>query len=351
MADGAYWFDTNTGNFVSSTFYFPALPAWAEKFNSSRAVDQWAGKVWANPKPGSKPFATLGKAGEKAYYNTLDRTPYHNDLLVMFAQAAVEGEGMGQDDIPDVLTISFSANDRVGHSVGPDSDEMHDMTLQTDKTIARLFEYFDKKIGAGNWVLVMTADHGVAPLPEVMQQRKMPGGRIPERIVLNTINAALSAKFGDAQYVIGRSGPAPYFDYDVIDSKKLNHEEVENAAAAAVRTIPHIYRVYTRTQLRFGSVLDDFVDHRVRNGYNSERGSDLFIVSEPYYLFEASGTSHGTPYNYDSHVPVIFLGSGVKPGKYHSKVAVNDVAPTLATLLEVETPSGAAGRVLSEMLQ
>ncbi|MDZ4796727.1 MAG: alkaline phosphatase family protein [Bryobacteraceae bacterium] len=353
MADGAYWFDTGTGNFVSSTYYFPALPAWAEKFNASRVADQWAGKKWVSPnaKPGDKPFAELGKAGDKAYYNTLDRTPYHNDLLVLFAQAAIEGEGLGQDEITDVLAISFSANDRIGHSVGPDSEQVHDVSLQTDRSIGELFAYLDRKIGADEWIVMMTADHGVAPLPEVMQQRKMPGGRITEGAVLGAIDSALSAKYGEAKWVIGRSGPAPYLDYEVIDGKKLSHEEVENVAAAAVRAIPHIYRVYTRTQLRMGSVLDDFVDKRVRAGYHSERGSDLFVVSEPYYLFEASGTSHGTPYNYDSHVPVIFLGAPFKAGKYHSKIAVNDVAPTLATLLEVETPSGAAGRVLSEILQ
>jgi hypothetical protein len=168
--------------------------------------------------------------------------------------------------------------------------------------------------------------------------------------VLKAIETALTEKWGEGPWVIGKSGPAPYFNLDAIRAKKLTREEVENVAAAAVRELPHIYRVYTRTQLRTGSLLDDIIDRRVRAGFHYQRGSDLFVVSEPYWLFEASGTSHGTPYTYDAHVPVVFMGSGVKPGRYYNRIAVNDIAPTLATMLEVEIPSGASGRVLSEML-
>lgn len=174
---------------------------------------------------------------------------------------------------------------------------------------------------------------------------------MPEGVVLRTIQEALASRFGEGEWIVGQSGPAPYFNYSLIESKKLLHADVENVAAEAARAIPHIYRVYTRTQLKTGSLLDDFVDRRVRAGFHNERGSDLFVVSQPYYLFEASGTSHGTPYNYDSHVPVIFMGAGVRAGKYHNRVAVNDIAPTLATMLDVETPSGATGRVLTEMLE
>jgi hypothetical protein len=344
MADGAFWFDTNTGNFVSSTWYFPALPAWAEKFNSSRAADQWVGGQWGT-------FRKLGAKPDKLYFDNLDRTPYSNDLLCLFAQAAIEGEGLGADEYTDILAISFSANDRVGHSVGPDSEQVRDISIQSDRTLGRFFEYLDSKVGAGNWLAILTADHGVAPLPEVQAKRRMPGGRIPEGAVQKAIELALTERWGEGPWVIGRSGPAPYFNLDTIRAKKLTREEVELAAAAAARDVPHIYRVYTRTQLRTGAVLDDIVDRRVRAGFHYGRGSDLFIVSEPYWLFESSGTSHGTPYNYDSHVPVIFMGAGVKAGRYNERAAVNDIAPTLATMLDIETPSGSSGRVLTEMLE
>jgi predicted AlkP superfamily pyrophosphatase or phosphodiesterase len=349
MADGAFWFDTNTGNFVSSTFYFPELPAWAGKFNAGHTSQQWLGKDWI-PVAGGKSYLTLGAVAEKTYFNNLDRSPFSNELLVLFAKAAIEGEGLGADDITDLLSVSFSANDRVGHSLGPDSPQVRDIAIQSDRIIGEFLDYLDKRIGPESYVLVFTADHGVAPMPELMQKRRMPGGRIPEGTVLRAIETALTQRWGEGPWVIGKSGPAPYFNLDTIQAKKLTREEVENVAAAALREVPHIYRVYTRTQLRSGSLLDDIVDRRVRAGFHYQRASDLFVVSEPYWLFESSGTSHGTPYNYDSHVPVVFMGPGVKAGRYYDRAAVNDIAPTLATMLDVELPSGSSGRVLREML-
>jgi hypothetical protein len=353
MADGAYWFDTRTGNFVSSTYYFKQLPDWVVKFNQSRVVDQWAGKTWSavDGAADQKPFLTMPAANASGYYNMLDRTPYHNDLLVLMAQAAIEGEQLGADDVPDVLSVSFSANDRIGHALGPDSPQVRDVSIQSDRSLGVLFEYLDKKVGAGNYVAVLTADHGVAPLPEVMKQRKMSGGRIPEGSVLNAVRSALAARYGPGDWVVGKSGPSPYLNYPLIAEKKLSLEEVQQVAADTVRNLPHIYRVYTRSELRRGSGIDDMVDRRVRNGFHYQRSSDLFTVVEPYWLFESSGTSHGTPYNYDSHVPVVFYGAGIKPGRYNQRAAVNDIAPTLATMLDVETPSGANGRVLTEMLE
>lgn len=350
MANGAYWFDVATGNFVSSTYYFKKLPDWVVKFNESREVDHWGGSNW-NPfdaKENAKPFLKLPAANAKNYYNLLDRSPFHNDLLEQFAEAAIAGEQLGADDITDVLSVSFSANDRVGHAMGPDSPEVRDISIWTDRTLGRFFDFLDKKVGAGSYMVVLTADHGVAPLPEVMQQRKMPGGRIPEGTVLNAIQNGLTAKYGAGDWVAGKSGPAPYFNYDLIRDKKLDLEEVQKTAADTLRDVPYIYRVYTRSELRRGNTIGDLVDKRVQAGFHYERSSDLFVVSAPYWLFEKSGTSHGTPYNYDSHVPVVFMGPGFKPGRYYKKAAVNDIAPTFATMLDVELPSGSAGRVLSE---
>ncbi len=351
MANGAYWFDIGTGNFVSSTYYFKQLPDWVLKFNQKRASDQWGDKAWTSVdgKADAKPFLKLPAPKTREYYNLLDRTPFHNDLLELFAEAAIEGEQLGADEMTDVLSVSFSANDRVGHAVGPDAPEVRDISIWTDRTLGRLFDYLDKKVGVDNYVAVLTADHGVAPLPELMQHRKMSGGRIPEGATLNAIQTALNSKYGEGAWIAGKSGPAPYLNYETIKQKKLNIEEVQDVAAAAVRDLPHIYRVYTRSELRRGSGIGDLVDRRVLAGFNYERASDLFVVSQPYWLFERAGTSHGTPYNYDSHVPVVFMGANVKPGRYHAKIAVNDIAPTFATMLDVELPSGSSGRILSEM--
>jgi hypothetical protein len=179
----------------------------------------------------------------------------------------------------------------------------------------------------------------------------MPGGRMTEDEILKRVEAALTEHYGAGKWIVGKSGPAPYLNHELIRSKRLDPAEVRVRAAQAGRDTPHILRVYTSDQLANGQILDDVVDRRVRNGYHAQRAADLFIVAEPYYLFEKSGTSHGTPFNYDTHVPVIFMGPWFKTGKIHRRAAVNDIAPTLAALLEVEVPSGATGRVLEEALR
>lgn len=329
MADGAYWFDKPTGRFVSSTWYFQDLPAWVKTFNEKKVVDQFKGE--------------LG-------YDKMAETSPGNDVVEIFAEAAIEGENLGADTGTDLLSMSFSANDTIGHAKGPDSPEAKEITLHTDKVLARFFAFLDKRIGLSNVMVVLSADHGVAPLPELMAERKMPGGRIPESVVLNAVTSALNARYGEAKWVLGKSGPSPYLDHKLIADSKLDLEEVQQAAAQAVRNLPHIARVFTREELRRGLAQNDMVGRRAQNGFFYQRASDLVIVPEPYWLFEKAGTSHGTPWNYDAHVPVIFMGPGIRPGKYNDRAEVNDIAPTLSTLLEVETPSGSAGRVLTEML-
>lgn len=355
MADGAFWFDPATGNFVSSTFYFAELPAWAKAFNESRAADQWLGKEWwplasSGPKP-SKPFVRLPAQPGKAYYDGLERTPWSNDLLVAFAERILAGEKLGQRTGADLLAVSFSCNDRIGHSVGPHSPEVADLSVQTDRTLGRLLKFVDEKVGLDRTLVFVTADHGVAPLPEWMQKSKMPGGRITEETVHQTVERALVEAYGEGRWVVGHSGPAPYFNYDLIRQKNLKLSDVQETAAAAVRRLDHIARVYTGEQVRNGHFAMDMVGRRIANGAHFQRGTDLVVVAEPNWLFEEKGTSHGTPYNYDTHVPVILMGAGIRSGTYHQRIMVNDVAPTLATLLGIEAPSGAAGSTLAEVLR
>jgi hypothetical protein len=343
MADGAYWFDTDTGNFVSSTWYFQQLPAWVAKFNESDASEKYLGAEW-------KPFRTLDAKPGRAYYDLVDRSPFGNDLLVAFAEAAMENEQLGRHEGTDVLSISLSANDRIGHTYGPHSEQVRDVTIQTDRVLGRLFKYVDARIGLNNVIVVFTADHGVAPLPEFIRERKLSGGRMTAQSVRAAIQKALVEKYGEGLWVIGHSGPAPYLNRELIRQKGINYEEIQNVAAEAARSIPEIFRVYTRAQLMRGAINEDLVDQRVRNGFNFERASDLFIVAQPYWLFEAAGTSHGTPWNYDAHVPLILMGPGIRAGRYHRRAAVNDIAATVSTLLNIEPPNGCVGRVLDEAL-
>ncbi|MDX2153900.1 MAG: alkaline phosphatase family protein [Bryobacteraceae bacterium] len=359
MADAAYWFDRDTGNFVSSTYYFSDLPPWVNEFNRNRTVDRFLGKEWspssaAKDLPPATLFGRLPAKPGRAYYTALLNSSWGNEILIDFAERAIETEKLGTGPDTDVLAISFSSNDDIGHDVGPDAPEVRDVSIATDRQLNRLFDILDKQIGMRNVVVVFTSDHGVAPVPELQKKRRMPGGRIVESAVLKAAEDAVTAKYGPAKWVVGKSGPAPYFDHNLIRQNGLDLAEVQNAAAEAVRSLPAVARVYTREQLKLGHIGDDFIARRVRNGFHYERASDLFVIAAPYWVFddkaEDTGTSHGSPYNYDSHVPIIIMGRGIRPGVYPARAAVNDIAPTLAEMLQIETPSGSTGRVLTEAL-
>ncbi len=341
MANGAFWFDSKNGNFVSSTYYFSELPNWASEFNARHPANRYEGATWMNQNMPSEP-------GPKLYDAVLD-TPFANELIEQFAERAVEGEKLGGRGVTDLLAISFSANDYVGHRVGPDAPEVHDISVKTDQVIGKLFRYLDERVGMQNVVVVFTADHGVAPLPEVNQERRMPGGRMAAGVVKDTVQAALVKKYGDGKWIVSPGEYAIYLNLDLIHQKNLDRAAVNQAAAEAILALPHVERVYTREQLMHGAVQNDLVGHRLMNSFHMQRGADLFVVLEPYWLSGAHGTSHGTPYGYDTHVPVIFMGPGIKAGRFDKTIAVNDIAPTLATMLEIETPSGSSGRVLDEI--
>jgi predicted AlkP superfamily pyrophosphatase or phosphodiesterase len=349
MADGAFWFDSQTGNFVSSTYYFPQLPEWVVAFNSWRPADRYLGAEWV-PTWGGAPLKKMAKEAGPAFYDSLPSSPYGNDLLEQFAEQAVTSLQLGGRGGIDLLTLSFSCNDYVGHRTGPDSPEVRDISIRTDQALGKLFQFLDRQVGMDKVLVVLTADHGVAPVPEVNQARKMPGGRIASKLLLDKIQAALSERYGEGQWLVGHDGPEPYLNRDLVRQKKLDLTEVLDTAADAVRELPHIFRVYTSARLRLGEVPLDPVDRRVRNGFDARRVADLFVIPDPYWMFATAGTTHGTPFNYDAHVPVIFMGPGIKPGIYHQTIIPNDIAPTLATLLEIEIPSGAVGRALAEIL-
>jgi predicted AlkP superfamily pyrophosphatase or phosphodiesterase len=342
MANGAYWFDSRSGNFVSSTYYFPDLPQWVKDFDEGRPADQYRGAVFLTK--------TLPAPGP-ALYSAIDATPYSNEMIERFAEAALQAEQLGQRGVTDILTVSFSANDYVGHANGPDSPEVHEVSLQTDKVLDKLFQALDRSVGMDNVLVIMTADHGVAPLPETNAPRKMPGGRLPLGAVSKTVQAALMKRFGEGDWIVSNSEHSVYLNQDLIAKKNLPREEVDRAAADAAWTIPHVFRVYTREQLMAGAASRDVVGLRVMNGFYPQRGADVEVLLEPYWIFTQTGATHGTAFDYDTHVPVIFMGAGIKPGRYDNSIVVNDIAPTLATILDVETPSGSVGRVLTEMFR
>jgi predicted AlkP superfamily pyrophosphatase or phosphodiesterase len=349
MADGAYWFDHNSGRFVSSTYYFKSLPGWVEAFNAKKVADSYAGKVWSLTGTG-KPLSLLASDPGRMLYDGIYNSAFGNDLLETFAEAAIDGEKLGQNGGTDILTMSFSSNDAVGHAKGPDSPEAHDICLRTDKAIGAFLDAVDKKVGLANTLVIFTADHGVSPVPEVNQQRNMPGGRLG-KTVSQALDKALADKYGQGHWVLASMGEFIYLDRALIESRKLKLDEVQDTAAKALLAVPHVDRVFTSEDLRHGRYNQDPIALRVAKGFNERRGGDLYLVFESYWLDGSgtSGTTHGMPFNYDSRVPIVFMGPGVKAGRYHSLVAVYNIAPTLATMLEIQPPSGAFGRVLDEM--
>ena len=349
-ADAAYWLDVRAGVFVTSTHYRTEPHAWVSAFNTTAPADAFAGRKWEFLDLTSGPGRMLPPAAGAALYTAVYGSPFGNQLLKDFAIAAIEGERLGQRGRTDLLTVSFSSNDAVGHSYGPDSPEVRDIAVRTDRIIGELLARVDALVGLDHTVVAFTTDHGVAPVPEVQQERKLPGGRMKSDELFGPITAALTGKFGEGKWILATAGTSPYLNHGLIAEKGLDPADVRRVAAAAARLVPHVARVYTREQLLSGEVTPDLIGRRVARGYNLQRSGDLEIVLDPYWLRSSSGTTHGTPYSYDAHIPLVLMGAGITPGAYNATVALNDLAPTLATLVGVENPSGSSGRVLAEAL-
>ncbi len=345
MADGAYWFDVTSGNFVSSTYYFKELPGWVKEFNAARPGDRFRGVTWLNHKL---------PEGLKELYGTtasspIESSPFGNDLVEMLAERALTAAELGKRGVTDVLAVSFSSNDKVGHDFGTYSPEERAVTLRTDELLEQLFRAVDKQVGLNSVLVVLTGDHGVSPSAEESAANHMPGGRMPGSTVAIAVQGALDSKYGRGNWVSASLDLAIYLNRNLMRARNLDMAEVRREAAEAALGVEHIFRVYTRDQLLAGAVPGDDVSRLVTNGYNVKRGADLIFIPEPFWAVSSSVATHGTPFGYDTHVPVIFMGSGIRAGAYYGNVTVNDIAPTLSSILEIEPPAGAFGRVLTEM--
>ncbi len=381
--NGAYWYDSSNGAFVSSTYYFSALPEWVQKFNRERRVDRYFDKVWnrllpeaayARSLPDDSAYETPDKdwsagrtfpyrinGGEAQpgakFYKQFEFTPWANEHLIAFAKTAVEQEKLGADDVPDLLTISFSANDLLGHSFGPYSQEMQDITLRTDRILADFFNYLDQRVGLQNTIIVLTADHGVGPVPEHAQEYGM-GGRIDGKKITETIQAALNQRFGHDQWLLEMDKDKylingnVYFNYETIARHQVTRADVEQVACTAALTVPGLANCYTRTQFATGQLPHTAFANNAALGFHPDRNGDLVLVSQPFYLTgETITASHGTPYRYDTHVPVIFYGAGINAGVFLNPSAPIDIAPTLAAILKINPPSNATGQILTEAIR
>ena len=352
-ANGAYWFDGVSGNFITSSFYMEHLPAWVDSFNAKKLPAQYLDRAW----DGFPHWNFHSAKNSEATYDKLPGSPWGNELVERFAEEALTGEKLGQRGVTDLLTVSFSSNDYVGHATGPYAPEVRDMSRRTDELLGKLFNLLDQTVGLQNTIVVLSADHGVAATPEQNEAAKIPGGYLAADLE-DAVQSALNKKFGKQDWLVADAGDTSlYFNRKVLSSVKasdghtVTEDEIYRAASQALLAEPqlHVSRVYSRTQLDNG-VSGDFIAQAEMNGYFPRRSGDLQLVFEPGYLPGTHGTSHFTPYAYDTHVPVILMGPGIKAGRYPGVIRPNDIAPTLAELLDLQSPSGSSGRVLTEML-
>lgn len=368
MADAAYWFYKDL--VVTSTYYRPELPDWIVEFNKKVPERVKKFKWYPVESPNGQPFCTIepdaairscGEVLEKKERGKLENTPLANELLEELAEKVITHEGLGTRTATDILTISFSANDYVGHELGPDSPEVRDISIRTDQLLMRLFDFLERSgFGGDKSLIVFTADHGVAATPKLNNSRKMPGGYIYSTDIEAQMNERLSVHFRkwSADWVRSLDNGFLYLNHEVITTFELDAAEVRRVAAEVARETRHVARVFNRDDMLRGTVGGDHVARAVQLGFYGPRSGDLILVPEPNFMFAPkrgkydTGTTHSTPYTYDTHVPVIFFSPGIiRSGINYGRISVNDVAPTLAAILGIEAPSGSSGRVLSEILE
>ncbi len=375
-AGTAYMYMGKSGNFSSSTYYMKSHPQWVQQYLAGKPQDRFYGKEWrplladsayandasdellVNPKETEKrfPFSYTSKSGkpDAEYYGKLPLSPYLDELTLDFARAAIEGEKLGQNPagVPDVLGISLSSHDYVNHSFGPESRMSHDHLQRLDRLLANFFAYLDKRVGLDNTLVVLTADHGFPNVPEFSQAIKRDAQRLDGKKMLENLNQHLAEKFGQANLVSKWSNPNFLLDYKLIEQKGLKREEVEKTAARFLVAQTGIADSFTRTQFENGQLPNTRVATLMQRAWHKQRSGDVMVVTKPYWYFgsENHGTSHGSPYTYDTNVPLIFMGKPFKAASYGQYAEVMDIAPTLAHLLHVRPPSGSEGRVLMETL-
>lgn len=369
-ADGAFWFDDSTGNFISSSHYMQQLPHWMDKFNSRRWADtfmnsswnllypvgrytnsttddvEWEGKFPGEEAPVFPHKTPVYK--NKGYYG-IRYMPAGNTITFKAAKACIKGEQLGADDITDFLCLTFSTPDYAGHNYGPDAMEMEDMYLRFDKELGAFFTYLDKHVGKGAYTVFLTADHGAAHNAGYMQRMKIPAGSETQAEATGRLNKYLKEKTGKDSLI------AALYNYQVYFNTKM----MAKADNAAVKKYV-IDWLYQQEGVAFvadledmnGAVVPEPIKAMIVNGYSRERSGSIQVIMKPgwYSGHGKTGTTHGSWNPYDTHIPLLWYGAGIKKGQTHRTVHMTDIAPTLAALLHIQMPNGCVGSVITELV-
>ncbi len=372
--NGAYWMDTQTGDFMTSSYYKEALPDWVVKFNKQKLVAKYMDNTWEtllpiddyvestsddneyerNFKGKDRPTFpyNLSEIVKEEGLDLIRETPYGNTLTLEMAIAAIEGEELGEDSFTDFLAISFSSTDYVGHAFGPNSIELEDTYLRLDLDLKRLIEYLENNFG-NNYLLFLTADHGVANVPQFQIDNKLPGGYISAKKWKEKLNNSVKEILGEGQWISNVSNNQIFLNRGLINDKKMDFVVVQDKVREIALTMGNVQQAYASSEIskRNGT---DYHKILLQNGYNTQRSGDVLMRMSPGFIWDdwgRKGTTHESGNTNDTHVPILFFGAGIASGSAVRKVAITDIAPTISMLLNVSLPSNTTGNPLFEVFE
>jgi predicted AlkP superfamily pyrophosphatase or phosphodiesterase len=364
-ANGAFWHDPFTNNFVTSSYYMNELPQWVKDFNSRKIVDSLLEFPWSTLLPidsyiestsDDNLYEGIYKGEIKPIFphnlpvikesdnELIRRTPFGNTLLKLFAESAIIGESLGNDEVTDFIAISFSSTDYVGHMFGINSIEIEDTYLRLDKDLESFFLFLDKKLGVNSYLLFITADHGAANNFLFNQDHGIPSGQFPEKAMVDSLKFHLNTFFDRGEYVQRADAHTVYLNHDLIERKKISIEELENYCINFLMDQQGVAIALPARELQKENYKTGIAGY-IQNGYHMKRSADILIELLPGWLDwnYSTGTTHGSSYSYDTHVPVIFYGWKIPKGSSARPVHIVDLSPTLSQLLNIENPSGCTG--------
>jgi predicted AlkP superfamily pyrophosphatase or phosphodiesterase len=371
-ANAAYWYDNTVGDWITSSYYMKDLPKWVKDFNARKLVDKYYQQGWntlypintytqsteddkpweARPFGAGKNFPYDMKSFVGKNYGMIPFMPQGNSLTAELAKAAVTGEQLGADDVTDFLAISFSSPDYIGHSFGPNSIEEEDNYLRLDKEFGELLDFLDSKVGKDQYLVFLSADHGVVQIPAFLKDHHIPAGSVDMFDLVKRVNASLKDKFGKENLVVSQDNYQLYLNHPAMDSAHLEKEEVKKWIIGFLSADSGIARVFAIDKLT-ETTLNATQKNMLANGYYPNRSGDIQIILEPQFIdgFTAAGTTHGLWNPYDAHIPLVWYGWGVKHGNTNRETYMTDIAPTIAALLHIQMPSGSVGKVIPEIMK
>ncbi len=372
-ANAAYWYDGSIGGFITSSYYMKELPAWVNDFNKKELAKKYLSQPWntmlpieqyTESLPDDNKYEYIAKGETKPVFphnlpalqalngglNMIRSTPFGNSLTKDFAIETIQKENMGKSPYTDFLAVSFSSPDYIGHTYGPNSVEQEDDYIRLDKDLAELLKYIETQVGKNNALLFLTADHAAPEVPNYLTDIKIPSGYVNEKKMADSLKKYLLKNYGDT-LVLSFTNQQVFLNHKMIDAKKLMLSLVEEDVAEFLQRFAEVADVLTSSALN-NSQFTEGSRYLMQKGYNAKRSGDVLVNYLPAYIdYAPYGTTHGSPYSYDTHVPLLFFGWNIKPGSSAEQVYITDVAATLAMMLNIQFPNGCTGKPISFLVK